>query len=466
MTSQCLWCASAWLPGGPAARVRVHIRGERITRVEPGVPPRPGDEVREGMLLPGAANCHSHTFHRALRGAGVPGGSFWTWREDMYRIAGRLTPESYHELALGAYAEMLEAGYTSVGEFHYLHHRPDGTPHPDPNAMGEALISAAEETGIRLTLLDTCYLSSGFGASLTPDQLRFGDGDATAWAERVDALAAAHPDPAHSARWGSTGTTGVVGAGVRTGPGVRIGAAIHSVRAVPPRDMAIVASWARDRGAPLHVHLSEQVAENEACLEALGATPTAVLEGAGAWEAHATAVHATHLEAADIAVLGAHRVTCCLCPSTEADLADGIGPAVELAGSGAPLALGSDQNVLTDPFAEMRRLEMDQRLARGTRENFTPVALVDALTVDGHACLGWPESGRIREGALADLVHVSTTSAAVAGVRPDRIPLQAGAHDVTDVWVGGRRVVGAGRHVGVEAAPTLARCIAALRSTP
>ena len=437
-----LWCARAWLPTGPATGVRVALERGRVTRVESGVSARDGDEVLGGMLLPGAANCHSHTFHRALRGAGVPGGSFWTWREDMYRIAARLTPESYFDLAVGAYAEMLEAGYTSVGEFHYVHHRPDGTPYADPNAMGEALIAAAHEVGIRLTLLDTCYLSSGFGAELAPEQVRFGDGSARAWRTRVEALAAAH----------------------RGEEGVRIGAAIHSVRAVAPQDMRVVADWAREQGAPLHVHLSEQVAENEACLASLGATPTRVLEGAGAWEATATAVHATHLEDEDVAVLGAHHVTCCLCPSTEADLADGIGPAVELVAAGARLGLGSDQNVLTDPLAEMRRLEMDQRLSRGTRENFTPSALVDALTTHGQECLGWSGAGRIEAGAPGDLVRVATDTAALAGVRPDRIPLHADAADVTDVWVAGRHLVRAGHHTDIDPAARLAQSIAALRS--
>lgn len=436
-----LWCALAWLPEGPARRVRVRLDGERIAWIQVDVAPEAGDRVLDGMLLPGFANCHSHTFHRALRGAGVPGQSFWAWREDMYRVAARLTPETYHDLAVGAYAEMLEAGCTAVGEFHYVHHRPDGTPYLDPNAMGEALISAAREVGIRLTLLDTCYLSAGFGRPLEPAQVRFGDGSAPAWRQRVDALADAHRDDA----------------------AVRIGAAIHSVRAVAPADMRVVAAWAAERRAPLHVHLSEQVAENDACRAALGATPTEVLETAGAWGPLATAVHATHVSPTDIAVLGARGVTCCLCPSTEADLADGIGPAVELARAGARLSLGSDQNVLTDPVGEARRLEMDQRLALGTRENFTGVALVTALTADGQASLGWPGAGRLEAGAAADLVHLAAGAPALAGVLPERIPLHAGPRDVADVWVAGRQVVAGGSHVGVDTAGELSRAIAHLR---
>lgn len=442
MTATSLWCSSAWLPAGPVDRVRLVIEDGRLSGVHAGVDPSPGDHVLRGLVMPGFANCHSHTFHRVLRGSGVPGGTFWSWRTDMYRVAGRLTPESYHDLAVGAYAEMVEAGYTSVGEFHYVHHRPDGTPYPDPNAMGEALISAARDVGIRLTLLDCCYLSSGFGQPLSPEQTRFGDTDVHAWRKRVDALADAH----------------------RADPDVRIGAAIHSVRALEPRDMQVVASWAHEHDAPLHVHLSEQVAENSACLDARGATPTRVLQDAGAWRGHATAVHATHLEDQDIQILGSHQVTCCLCPSTEADLADGIGPALDLARAGAALSLGSDQNVLCDPLEEMRRLEMDQRLARGTRENFTPVALVNALTTTGQESLGWAGPGGLVEGASADLVHLDTSSAALAGARVDRIPLLAAARDVADVWVSGRRVVEGGHHRDVEVAAELARSIASLRS--
>lgn len=359
----------------------------------------------------------------------------------MYRVAQRLTPELYHDLALGVFAEMLAGGYTAVGEFHYVHHLTDGTPYADPNAMGEALITAAREAGIRLTLLDTCYLSSGFGRPLLPEQARFGDRDVLAWRGRVQELADRHA--------GEDGLT--------------IGAAIHSVRAVDPQDMEVVVDWARETGAPLHVHLSEQVKENSDCQAAWGGTPTEVLRRAGAWEAKATAVHATHLGDEDVKVLGAHGVTCCFCPSTEADLADGIGPALALVGAGAPLSIGSDQDVLSDPFAEVRALEMDQRLERGTRENFTPEDLVRALTTGGYESLGWSTGGEIAPGALADLVQIRTDSPALAGVTPRRLPVLASRADIGDVWVGGDRVVHGGHHVRIDAAAVLRTAIDALR---
>lgn len=436
-----LWCEWAWLAEGPVRDVRLTTRDGVLTDVARGADPEDDDRRVEGMVVPGAANGHSHAFHRCLRGAGVAGDSFWSWRTDMYGVARRLTPELYHDLALGVFAEMVAGGYTSVGEFHYVHHRPDGTPYDDPNAMGEALITAAREAGIRLTLLDTCYLSSGFGQPLLPEQARFGDGDVQAWRERVEDLASRH----------------------RGEDDVVIGAAIHSVRAVDPAAMEVVAQWARDNEAPLHVHLSEQMKENTDCFEALGCSPTEVLRRSGAWETNATAVHATHLCDEDIAGLGVHGVTCCFCPSTEADLADGIGPAKALARGGARLSLGSDQNVLSDPFAELRALEMDQRRSRLSRENFSPDALMAALTVDGQHSLGWNASGVITPGGLADLVQIRMDTPALAGVLPARIPVMASRGDVGDVWVGGQRHAREGHHLRIDVAATLRHAIDALR---
>ncbi|CAM5728363.1 hypothetical protein SHIRM173S_03591 [Streptomyces hirsutus] len=218
-TGRTFWLEHAWLGDRvePGVTVAVGVRGDgggdgRITAVTTDVPaPPPGAEILRGLTLPGLANAHSHAFHRALRGTvQVGAGTFWTWREVMYSVADRLTPETYHRLARAVYAEMALAGITAVGEFHYLHHAPDGTPYADPNAMGEALIAAAAEAGVRITLLDTAYLSAGFGEPPTAHQRRFSDGTAEAWAERCSVL----KERDHA----------------------RIGAAIHSVRAVPARE--------------------------------------------------------------------------------------------------------------------------------------------------------------------------------------------------------------------------------------
>jgi formiminoglutamate deiminase len=252
------WLERAWLGEGPVREgVRVDIEDGRFTRVEERN--QEGAERLAGLTIPGLANCHSHAFHRALRGRTQrERGTFWTWREQMYAVAGRLDPDSYHELARATYREMVAAGITTVGEFHYLHHAPDGTPYEDPNAMSQALVQAAHDAGLRLTLLDTCYLAAGIGKEPQGVQVRFSDGDAEHWASRVSGL-----DKLDQ-------------------PGVRVGAAIHSVRAVPRDQMKHVVAWADAHEAPLHVHLSEQVAENDACREAYGASPTAVLGEAGA----------------------------------------------------------------------------------------------------------------------------------------------------------------------------------------
>jgi formiminoglutamate deiminase len=370
----------AWLGDDTTARgVVIEADGERITAVRQGVPaPPPGAIHLRGVTVPGLANAHSHAFHRALRGRTQrERGTFWTWREQMYRVAARLTPDTYHTLARAAYAEMALAGVTCVGEFHYLHHDTSGRPYAYANAMGEALIAAAAEAGIRITLLDTCYLSGGFDTSLQGPQLRFGDHDADAWGARA--------------------------ADLKSGEHARIGAAIHSVRAVPAQQLGTVSDWARERGAPLHFHLSEQTAENDACRAAYDRTPTQLLDDEGALGLLSTAVHATHLAPGDISMLGGSGTGVCMCPTTERDLADGIGPARTLTGTGSPLSLGSDSNSVIDLFEEARGVELDQRLASRQRGHWLATDLLRAATSGGHASLGWPEAGRIQPGATADL---------------------------------------------------------------
>jgi formiminoglutamate deiminase len=421
------WCELAWL-GGPSAEVGVVVEVEdgRIAAVAPGeqAPPR-GARRLDGLTLPGLANAHSHAFQRALRGRTQRGdGSFWTWREQMYGLAARLDPESYLALARATYAEMARAGITTVGEFHYLHHAPGGTPYADPNEMGRVLLSAAAEAGLRITLLDSCYLHGGIGEQPDGAQQRFSDGSAEAWAERVDDLAESES--------------------------ARIGAAIHSMRAVDPKAAAVVAHWARERGRPLHAHVSEQPAENEACLDAYGRTPTALLDDAGALDASFTAVHATHLDSGDIGLLGGAGACCCICPTTERDLADGIGRMRPLVDAGASLSLGSDSHAVIDLFEEARAVELDERLASGERGHHSAAALLRAASADGHACLGWPDAGQLAPGARADLVTVSLDGVRLAGWDDDHVldavVFGAGAADVRQVVVDGLEIVRDGRH--------------------
>jgi formiminoglutamate deiminase len=442
----------AWLPGGVEADVLIQAAGDRFTAVTAGVPAAaaPAAATRlAGLTLPGLANAHSHAFHRALRGATQAGhGTFWTWRDLMYEVAGRLTPASYLDLATAVYAEMALAGVTCVGEFHYLHHQAGGQPYADPNEMGLALIEAAGRAGLRITLLDTCYLSGGLSPAGQPlplagAQHRFGDGDAAAWAQRASALPPA-------------------------GPRSRPGAAIHSVRAVPPGQLGAVVAWARERGAPLHAHLSEQRAENEACRAAYGRTPAGVLHQADALGPLTTAVHATHLSAADLALLGRTGTYACFCPTTEADLADGIGPAAALVAAGSRLTVGSDSQAVIDLFEEARRIELGERLVTQERGHFTAADLATAATADGHASLGWPDAGQLAAGALADLVTVSLdtprTAGTTAGNALESVVFSATAADVREVVAGGRTVVRDGRHALVADVPgALAAAIAAVR---
>ncbi|MFC8793937.1 formimidoylglutamate deiminase [Streptomyces cinereoruber] len=438
------WLEHAWLDPTVEPGVALETADGRITSVRTGVEtPPPGAEVLRGLTIPGLANAHSHAFHRALRGTvQVGSGTFWTWRDTMYKVAQRLTPDSYFALARAVYAEMALAGITSVGEFHYLHHAPGGTPYADLNAMGEALIAAAAEAGIRITLLDTAYLSSGFGAPPEHHQLRFTDGTADAWAERASAL--------------------------KERDGVRIGAAIHSVRAVPADQLATVADWARRREAPLHVHLSEQTAENDACLAAHGLTPTQLLAEHGVLGSRTTGVHNTHLTPGDVALIGSSSTGTCMCPTTERDLADGIGPAVDLQRAGSPLSLGSDSHAVVDILEEARAMELNERLRTHIRGHWTAAALLRAATADGHAALGRQEAGELTPGALADFTTIALDSVRTAGPAPrlaaETAVFAASAADVRHTVVGGRHVVRDGVHRSVPDVPrALADSIAALR---
>jgi formiminoglutamate deiminase len=440
-----VWCELAWLGGERAERgVLIEFDGERIGAVTTGVAgPPPGAESLAGVTIPGLANAHSHAFQRARRGrAQSERGDFWTWRQRMYELAQAIDPDLYLGLARATFGEMALAGITAVGEFHYLHHGAGGERYGDPNAMGRAVIDAAREAGIRITLLDTCYLRGGIDREPEGVQLRFSDGSAEAWAERV--------------------------AGLHQGDGARLGAAIHSVRAVDPDASAEVASFAAERSLPLHAHVSEQPAENEECRAAYGTSPTGLLADAGALSERFTAVHATHPADDDFGQLGSNGCRVCLCPTTERDLADGIGPARRLSEAGVGLSLGTDSHALIDMFEEARAVELDERLESGVRGGHSAAGLLRAATAGGYESIGWPEGGRIESGALADLVCIGLDGVRLAGTSADHalesVVFAASAADVRNVMVGGQFVVRDGSHVSLDVAAELENAIAAVPS--
>ncbi|MDJ0339370.1 formimidoylglutamate deiminase [Cryobacterium sp. PH31-O1] len=424
--STAFWCESLLIDGIAVAGVRLEVDpAGRITHVQPQA--AEAADIRLGTVVPGFGNAHSHAFHRALRGqTHAEGGDFWLWRERMYRVAAQLDPGTYQALATAVFAEMLVSGYTAVGEFHYLHHRQDGAPYEPAHAMELALAAAARAVGIRLVLLDTIYLQGGIGRELAAEQRAFGDGSAAAWLARWESL---------RARLDGDDL-------------VTLGAALHSVRALTPDAMREVQGGLPPE-VPLHVHLSEQPQENTDCLAAYGLTPTGLLDSLGALTPRLSVVHATHLSDADRAQLGSAAVTVVMCPTTEADLGDGIGPALALAAAGSPIALGSDQNAVIDPFLEMRGLEMGERLASQKRGRFAPSALLAAASTAGYASLGLGRH-RLQPGDPCDLVEISTTGVRTVGSLAGQLPLTATASDVLRVFVGGRLVAECGELVGGE----------------
>jgi formiminoglutamate deiminase len=396
----------AWL-GHRAENVLIEVEAGRITRVEEDVFAPTNAVLLKGWTIPGFANVHSHAFQRLLRGeVESGGGDFWEWRERMYRFTD-WQPADYFKHARLVFREMLEAGITAVGEFHYLHGH--------GNELGEALIDAAREEGIRLTLIDACYLRGGLdGAPLDLEQMSFSDGDADAWARRVDDLT--------------------------EDDGVRIAAAIHSVRAVDPESMRIVATYARERRIPLHIHLAEQAAEVEQCIQVEGCTPAELLDREGILGPDLTAVHAIHVNEHDIALLGQNQVSICACPTTERDLGDHVAPLRALAAAGCPISVGSDSNTVIDALEEARGLEVDERRATGRRVLHQPEDLLRAATLNGTRALGW-EAGELKPGLLADFVTLDQPRSLWRELGAAYLVYGYSGRDVTNVVVGGNTVV-------------------------
>jgi formimidoylglutamate deiminase len=441
-----VWTAAGWsapqaLAAGPDGRLLPLAEGRARIGAGPagsGAAPTVPSDVP--CIVPGIANLHSHAFQRAMAGMAErqtdPADSFWTWRETMYRFAARFTPEALHAVAAQLYAEMLEAGYTSVCEFHYLHHAPDGRPYADPAAMSRALIAAARETGIRLTLLPVLYMTGGFdGRALGERQRRFGH-DVDAYLRLLDTLRAGEGDD------------------------LRVGCALHSLRAVPADAMREVLA-ALPTDSRIHIHIAEQTAEVEECVAVRGARPVRWLLDNAAVDTRWTLVHATHLDAGEVQGVARSGATAAICTTTEGNLGDGLFPLRDYLDAGGRWGVGSDSHISVSPVEELRWLEYGQRLVTRRRniavgsastsvgETLLHGVMASAADSTGHAV------GLLDEKRHADLLVLDTEAPAFAGARDedavDRWLFSGNRNLVRETWVGGRQVVASGRHVQGDA---------------
>lgn len=412
-------------------------------------------------LMPGFINAHSHSFQRLIRGRTQwrPVGdgrtaNFWTWREAMYGAALRLTPQQVYDTARFCFIEMLRAGITAVGEFHYLHNDEDGRPYDDAGELARRVVAAAEEVGIRIRLLNVCYAAAGIGAPLLPEQRRFATTDLDVFIETTLSL---HRD-----------------LGGR--PLASVGVAPHSVRAVPRAWLPSLHAAAAAHDLPLHMHVSEQPAEIDACVAAFGMRPVQLLHADGLLDARFTAVHATHIDDDEVSLLADSGATVCACPATERDLGDGFLRAADLLRAGGAIALGTDSQTIIDMFEEARLteyIERSRRLERvvltrpssarphpaqpapvDPRHDVAPV-LLDMMTVAGARSLQLP-AGVLEAGMLADFVAIDLDHHVLAGWTADTLPallaLSAPAAVVSDVWVGGTQVITQRSHAAQEEA--------------
>ena len=439
-----LWFESALLPQGWAREVRVTEAGGRIGRVLTGVAPAPGDE-RHRIGVPGLGNLHSHAFQRGLAGLterrGTQGDSFWTWRELMYRFLERIGPEELEALAAFAFAEMLEGGFTRVGEFHYLHHDRDGRPFADPAELAGRLAAAAAASGIGLTLLPALYAHGGFGGTAPSARQRRFINDPESFARIVD---------------GSRRALGAL-------PGACVGVAAHSLRAVTPSELAEVVALAR--GGAIHLHIAEQLREVEDCVAWSGRRPVEWLLEHAPVDERWCLVHATHATAPELAGVAARGAVVGLCPVTESSLGDGIFPAAQFLSAGGRSGIGTDSNIRSDAAEELRTLEYSQRLALRARNVLAPGAgsstgraLFDAALAGGRQALQ-PAADQtavgLADGAPLDLVTLAADHPVLLERREDEVLdswIFAGDRGLVDcVWRGGRKLVSGGRHRDREA---------------
>lgn len=429
-----LWFQSALLSDGWAQKVRIAIEGASIHRIETGVEAAADDE-HHGFGVPGLANVHSHAFQRGMAGLaevrGPANDSFWTWREVMYRFLDRLTPDDVQAIAELAYIEMLETGFTRVGEFHYVHHDVNGAPYANIAELGERIAAASAHTGIALTLLPVFYAHSNFGGKPpVPGQRRFLN-DPSSFAKLMEASRKA----------------------IASLNNANIGIAPHSLRAATPEELKEIIPLAG--GGPVHIHAAEQTKEVDDCIAWSGARPVQWLLGNADVNDKWCLVHATHMTHEETLRLARSNAVAGLCPITEANLGDGIFPMPDYLAAQGRFGIGTDSNVLISAAQELRMMEYAQRLSLRARNVLSPEAgrstgrsLFEGALAGGFQALGVSSFG-LREGAPADLVSLNAADPVLAGRSGDAILdswVFAGSNPVGCVWRGGVRVVHGGRH--------------------
>jgi formimidoylglutamate deiminase len=419
----------------------------RILAIEDGVEKLRGLPIvglPNRAMLPGMIDVHSHSFQRTIRGTvesrRKAGPDFWSWRDAMYRAAGRFTPEELYIVARMAFLEMALAGITTVGEFHYVHRDRDGSPYDNPNEIALQIVRAASDVGLRIALLRVAYVRAGYNKAADPGQRRFLEPDPVEFLKNTEGLRTALA-PSGGMAW--------------------VGVAPHSIRAVPLEYLRQVTAWARAERLPVHMHVAEQPAENAACVEEYGCTPFALLDGEGVLDERFTAIHGIHLSAEEIAAVGRANAIVGACPTTERNLGDGVLPADELMRAGVRIAFGSDSLTQIDPLENARELEYNLRLKKLERavldtvdDTGLPQRLLACATVNGAASLGAP-GGRLTPGSPADFFTVDLSDPSIAGSGPEELPASIvfglARTAIADVAVNGRLLVQQRRHREQEA---------------
>lgn len=432
--------AKGHFQAGAGILVNPHGRIERVTNASQPVQDVETIPLRGKAVLPAFANVHSHAFQRLIRGRTESqrsgGRNFWTWRGAMYHAAATLTPEQMYHVARMTFLEMALAGTTTVGEFHYVHRRPDGGSYPDPNEMAHQIIAAARSVGIRIALLRSAYQRAGFQLPPDPGQTRFLE-STEEFLQNADALVARY----HSEEsW--------------------VGVAPHSVRAVPISEIEQISAWARERKLLLHMHVSEQVAEVDACAREYGTTPVRLLDQHRLLGSDFTAVHAVHIDPEELGLLAKSRATICSCPTTERNLGDGIFPAQQVFQHGIPVAFGSDSQTQIEPWEDARELDYHLRLQQQQRSLLDGIEgeemsarLFRCATANGAASLKC-DAGDLAPGKLADFFTIDLNDPSVAGADEENLLAAMifgmSRSAIADVAVGGKLIVRDRRHAAQQ----------------